>query len=184
MTRDEVRSLFQAMALVYHLPEGAKENKSETLDLWAALLSEYQAPMIFAALKAYMLTDTPFAPTPGQLIGMISKAGSSGDEALTAWEAVRRAIRNGTYGAEAEFDRLPEDVQRAVGSPAQIRAWALDDSDGLETVIASQFIKSYRAQKERAERMAGIPANVRELLAQGAAMLERKGTKCIEKTVS
>ena len=90
---------------------------------------------------------------------------------MEAWSLVRRAISNSTYNAEQEFERLPEAVQRAVGSPANLREMAALDIERVETVEQSHFIRAYVAAIKRAAEDAKIPAKVREMLGQLAKPL-------------
>ena len=90
---------------------------------------------------------------------------------MEAWSLVRRAISNSTYNAEQEFERLPEAVQRAVGSPANLREMAALDIERVETVEQSHFIRAYDAAIKRAAEDAKIPAKVREMLGQLAKPL-------------
>ena len=39
-----------------------------------------------------------------------------------AWAMVSKAARNGLYGAREEFEKLPEDVKQAIGTPDQLKA--------------------------------------------------------------
>lgn len=66
-----------------------------------------------------------------------------------AWDIVRDGIRNGTYGAVEEFNKFPEVIQRAVGSPMSLTEWASLESSQVETVVQSLFKRAYRAEMER-----------------------------------
>ena len=69
-----------------------------------------------------------------------------------AWDMVRDGIRNGTYGAVDEFNKFPEVIQRAVGSPMSLTEWAALESSEVETVVQSLFKRAYRAEVERQSR--------------------------------
>ena len=60
-----------------------------------------------------------------------------------AWSMVREAIRNGYYGAEEEFAKLPAEVQEAVGRPSSLTEWSQMESGTVESVIQSYFRKAY-----------------------------------------
>ena len=66
-----------------------------------------------------------------------------------AWDLVRDGIRNGTYGAVEEFEKFPDVIKRAVGSPMSLTEWAALESSQVETVIQSLFKRSYRAAIEK-----------------------------------
>lgn len=163
MTREEAKTLVRLMCTAW--PNYHPENIAETVSLWHKLLESYPFPLMAAALQAYMLQNNAFAPAPGQLIAIIPR--EEGHSELEAWGMVRKAIRNGSYGAEEEFYKLPEDIQKAVGSPEQLRAWAIAPEEDTETVMQSNFLRSYRTVKKREEQLAGIPANIRNILLGG-----------------
>jgi hypothetical protein len=83
---------------------------------------------------------------------------------LEAWGMVRKAIRNSIYHSEEEFDKLPKTVQAAVGSHTNLREWAQMDTDTVESVEASHFVRNFRVAQERENEMTALPENIREQL--------------------
>ena len=96
---------------------------------------------------------------------------------LQAWALVQRALRNSGYNSEEEFAKLPEACQRAVGTAANLKEWALMDSDQVATIEQSHFIRNYRASVQRMKEEARLPENVRMLIAdmgkKHAALMEK-----------
>lgn len=147
MTHEGVKKVLN---ICYTLYPGMKiTNPEKTVAIWEAVLKDYDDAAMAKALEGYIKTDTKgFPPIPGQLIALAS-AGEEDLGELEAWGMVSRAIRNGNYGAEEEYEKLPEAVKLAVGSPGQIREWAGADIDTIPTVVQSNFLRSYRAAVER-----------------------------------
>lgn len=166
MTRDEAKKIVMIIASTF--PNWRPNNLSFTVDAWTAMLEEYSYTQIGAALHAYIKTDSSgFAPSVGQLIGLIDRATNKEDlNEMEAWSMVSKALRNGIYGAETEFDKLPETVQRAVGSPEMLRSWALSDMKSIETVIQSNFQRTYREVLKIQTEQRKIPQKVQNLLHQ------------------
>lgn len=162
MTKDGVTKLIMTMLAAY--PNYHPNDISATVKVWMAQLENYTDEEIAIALKAYILSDTRgFAPSIGQVVDLVPRNQDSGMSELEIWGMVRRAVRNGYYGAEEEFAKLPDNIRAAVGSPGQIRQWAVIDMDELETVAQSNFLRSYRAVVAR-ERIAGkMPPELREI---------------------
>jgi hypothetical protein len=77
---------------------------------------------------------------------------------------VSKALRNGYYGAEQEFEKLPPLVQRAVGQPSNLRQWATTDIDSIENVIQSNFLRTYRAVLNRDKDKQKLNASLRHQL--------------------
>ena len=96
---------------------------------------------------------------------------------LQAWALVQKALRNSGYNSEEEFAKLPEACQRAVGTAANLKEWALMDSDQVATIEQSHFIRNYRTSVQRMKEEARLPENVRMLIAdmgkKHAALMEK-----------
>jgi len=174
MTRDETKGLIRSIVNLY--PNWKPENMTETVNAWHWALEEYPAPAVKAALQIYVKTNnTGFAPSVSQIINGIYKPQeqntlSEGE----AWSKVRVAIRDGNYHAEERFNELPELVQKAVGSPSMIRSWAMADSSEVDTVIASNFQRSYKQIVQREQEnvrispvIAGMIGAMQEKMIEG-----------------
>lgn len=164
MTREETVKIIRIMCDSY--PNYKPNNISETVDVWCMMLEDYNYNQISVALKAYVTSDTSgFAPSIGELIAKIQMISQPQElNEMEAWSLVSKALRNGTYGAVEEFSRLPPTVQEAVGNPDNLRNWATSDYKAIETVIQSNFIKTYRSVTSRAEEIKRVPAEIQKLI--------------------
>ena len=150
------------MRIVFCLMTLTKPSK-DTLAAWAALFTDEPLEMVMAGVKAFIACDTKgFAPSIGQIKEVIHTPPCDMTES-EAWTLVRKAISNGIYGYEEEFKALPEVVQKAVGSPAQIHHWAML-TEGIDTVVASFFTRNYRMQIERLKTESALPVDVKKVL--------------------
>lgn len=139
-------------------------------ELWEREFKEDNPSIVYAAIRTYMRTPARFAPSIGQVREIMRSLTETGEELpeQTAWALVSKACRNGLYGYREEYEALPPDVQAAVGAPEQLKAWAMMDAEIVESVVASNFIRSFRALKERERARAALPSEIRDLL-MGAA---------------
>ncbi len=144
MTRDETKKIVMIIESTY--PNWHPLDMSFTVDAWALMLESYTYQQISAALKEFILSDTSgFAPSVGQLIGVLDRVGNSQELSGTeAWSLVFNALCRSIYYAESEFQKLPGIVQKAVGSPSILRNWAQMDIQSVENVVQSNFIRTYR----------------------------------------
>ena len=163
MTEKEVRQLLAMTQAVY--PNYNPLNREAAVNAWLMCLSEYDNNVVMAAFKAYMTTNTSgFAPAPGQLIEILQTLTQPSElNELEAWSIVRKALRNCGYNSEQEFAKLPTVVQKAVGTPQQLKIWACD-SEFNENVVSSNFIKAYRTEVKRAAELNKMPAEIRKLI--------------------
>lgn len=164
MTREETVKIIRIMCDCY--PNYKPSNLSETVDVWNMMLEDYSYSQISTALKTYVHLDTSgFAPSIGQLINKLHEVQSPQElNEMEAWLLVGRALRNGTYGAVEEFNKLPPLVQKAVGSPDNLRNWAQTDSESIENVVQSNFMRTYRIVVNRAKEYQKMPKNIQTLI--------------------
>lgn len=164
MTKTEVRQLLAMTQAVY--PNYNPPSREAAVNAWLMCLSEYDNNVVTAAFKAYMTTDTSgFAPSIGQLLDKLHLIQDPQElNEMEAWSLVSKALRNGYYGAVEEFNNLPPLVQKAVGSPDNLRNWSQTDVKAIETVIQSNFMRSYAAIVKREYEIKKMPADVRTLI--------------------
>lgn len=155
MTQQEFSVIVKAIKAVYPTmlaDDGAK-------DVWYMLLADLPYQQVATALHIHMQTSK-YPPTIADLRENKADAGLS---EMEAWAMVRKALRNGNYGAEEEFDKLPDLVKKAVGAASNLRQWAQSDSGMMETIEA-HFLKAFRIQQTRATQEAQLSPQVKNLL--------------------
>lgn len=133
--------------------------------LWAALFEPYPVDLVIAAVKSFIASDTRgFPPVPGQILEKVRLLTQPREMSeAEAWALVKRACSNGIYGAQTEFDALPLPIRKIVGSPSQLHDWALTGGEELNTVVASNFQRAYRAQARREREIMALPPDIRQL---------------------
>lgn len=143
-------------------------DKAETLKFWTQMFANDDFMLVTAAVKTFIVEDNKgFAPCIGEIKNiMLRLTRQSGMDEDQAWELVRKAASNGGWGAQEEFDRLPEELQRMVGSPGQLHEWSQMDSDVFNSVVASHFRKSWRARRETRRLDALLPADVKRIISE------------------
>lgn len=141
-------------------------NPKKTMSLWAEMFANDDVSLVAAAVKALIETDEKgFPPHIGAVKAKLRLL-TAGDELseAEAWNMVASAIRNGTYGAKAEFEKLPPIIRRIVGSPNTLREWGKMNSETVHSVIASNFQRSYRTISEREREFKKLPPDVKKLV--------------------
>lgn len=147
-------------------PNYKPNNLSETVDVWQMMLDEYSYNQVSIALKAYVTSDTSgFAPSVGEIVAKIKLVSQPQElDGMAAWGLVSKALRNGTYGAVEEFNKLPPLVRQAVGIPDNLKNWATSDYQTIETVIQSNFLRTYETIVKRANEINRMPDNIKSLI--------------------
>lgn len=164
MTREETVKIIRIICGSF--PNFKPSDLSETVDIWNMMLEEYTYNQIAGALKSYILADsTGFAPSIGQLIAKVKTIEEPAQlNESEAWGLVSKAIRNGYYGAVEEFSKLPPLVQKAVGTPDNLRNWSQTNLESVETVIQSNFLRAYRVEAQRAAEISKMPSDVKTMI--------------------
>lgn len=167
MTRKETAVIMQILKTAYPRFYGGTEapDMADTLRLWAEMFAGDDVALVAAAVKCFIAGDEKgFAPSIGQIKGLMAQLSSpEGLDEEQAWELLRRAASNSAYGAQEEFRRLPESLQRMC-SPGQLYEWSQMDSSVFNSVVGSHFRKSYRARQEARRRDALLPPDVKQFL--------------------
>lgn len=165
MTREDVQKLLAMIQTVY--PNYKPIDKTAAVNAWILALEDFNKNEVALAFKSYMTTNTTgFAPVPGQLIELIQTITNPQElNEMEAWSLVRKAISHSGYDSVEEFAKLPPEVQKAVGTPEQLRSWAIDE-DFNEEVASSNFMRCYRTEVKRQREIAKMPQDIRELIEQ------------------
>lgn len=164
MTREQVGKLLMTIQAYY--PNYNPPNKEITLNAWHIMLAEYPEELVLQALRACITTNTSgFAPDVGQIMSKIQIISQPQElDGMAAWGLVSKALRNGTYGAVEEFNKLPPLVKQAVGMPDNLKNWATSDYQTIETVIQSNFLRTYETVVRRANEINRMPDNIKSLI--------------------
>lgn len=179
MTFEETGKILDILSGAYSNFQGGEN----TLRVWYDIFGGYDARLVAAAVKSFMSSDEKgFPPVPGQIMGKLRLITERGpDTELEAWGKVLKAISRGIYNAKEDFERFPEEIQRIVGSPSQLREWAMMDSDTVQSVVASNFQRSYRAKMKQKAEFDALPPDVKRLVSAISGRLTGglEGTKAI-----
>lgn len=164
MTEEQVGKLLMTIQAYY--PNYNPPDKKVTLNAWYIMLAEYSEELVLQALRACIATNTSgFAPDVGQIMSKIQTISQPQElDGMTAWGLVSKALRNGTYGAVEEFNKLPPLVRQAVGIPDNLKNWATSDYQTIETVIQSNFLRTYEVIVKRANEINRMPDNIKSLI--------------------
>lgn len=177
MTYDETLTIMSVLKAAY--PNYYKDMRRSDADaivaLWVEMFKDDPVEIVAVAVKAHIATDKKgFPPHIGAIKEAIVKLNTSDEMTeLEAWALVNKATKNSTWNAKEEFEKLPPVIQRLVGSPQQLRDWAAMPADTINSVVASNFQRSYKARAANEREFLALPQDVRqtmELLAAGMQM--------------
>ncbi len=140
-----------------------KTELDNTVKLWHMMFLDEPYELVAMAVKAFIKSDTKGFPP---VIGVISDKVRSitappAMSELEAWQIVCRALSNSGYNYVEEFERLPPEIRRVVGSARTLHEWAMLDISVLQTVVQSNFLRSFGAVQKSAQAFDALPSDVR-----------------------
>ncbi len=168
MTREDTIKILSVLRGAYpaFYRDITKQEAESTITLWASMFDEEPYDLVGAAVKAFISGDAKgFPPAIGQIkerIRQITKTEEMTEQ--EAWAYVSKALRKSTYYSREEFEKLPPEVQAVVHDPEQLRQWAMCEGDEVETVIASNFMRSFRAKQKANKEYMALPSSVKQFM--------------------
>ena len=174
MTRQEALAIMAMLKTAYpsFYKDLSKEDLNAAVNLWATMFADDPAYIVTEAVKSLMCT-LKYPPTIADVKEKI--AAITHPQTMTemeAWQLVRQAISY--YRAEETFAQLPPVIQKIVGSPNTLREWAQMEAETVDSVIQSNFMRSYKARVAHEKEYAMLPASTRNLIRELAAKMDIK----------
>lgn len=132
------------------------KDQDAAYDLWASAFRDDPFELVQTAVMALIQTD------PGEFRPTIAKVrrkmhdmvyGRSISE-TEAWLLVKNSLNEAQQGpetlrgAKSAWQKLPEDIRKLV-TPKQLLDWNSVEAETLDTVIQSNFMRSYRDIRDR-----------------------------------
>ncbi|MHB9949516.1 hypothetical protein CF055_10640 [Clostridium botulinum] len=175
MTREETTTILSVIKAAY--PQWArgltKTDADMMITLWSSMLEEHEYKLVQVAIKKIIATNK-FPPSVAEVIEAINYITSGGQSEMTeieAWGLVRKAIKNSAYNAEEEFNKLPTKIQQTIGSHNILHNWSQESVNGIETVIGSNFMRSYKQTVIRKKEEKQIPTSIKKMLGNIASKM-------------
>ena len=175
MTRKDTLQVLSILRAAYpNFYRGmAKDDLEGIVNLWASMFEDDPPELVAAAVKAFIATDSKgFPPVIGVIkekLRQISTPAMMTEQ--EAWRLVLDAISNSGYRAKEEYDKLPPLLRSLVGSPRQLRDWGMMEADVVQSVIASNFMRSYRARAKYQADFEALPGDVKQMALSFGNML-------------
>ena len=173
MTKKEtiaIMAMLKASYPRYYSDMGAEDIET-AINLWYTMLKDYDGKIVGQAVKSVIATNK-YPPTVAEVLEKIKLI--TGKEEMTemeAWSYISKAVSNSTYHALEEWEKLPEQLQKAV-SPDLLRSWAMIEGDDVQTIIQSNFLKTFRANEKHRKDIESLPSSAKELMLECSKRLD------------
>ena len=150
MNRKDITKIIMMLKISY--PYAFKEmNEQEVesmVNLYQEMFKEYTYEEVSKAITN-IINTSEYMPTIATIKSKIYEIKHlEGESNAELWDKFLSAIRNGSYHAEEEFEKLPPLVKAYVRNPRQLQEYAIMDSDVIHSVVKGQFLKQIELIKE------------------------------------
>ena len=165
MTRQEALKILTILKTAYpnFYKDYSKEELNAAIDLWATMFVDEHPKIVTEAVKALICTHK-YPPTIADIkekIATITRPEQMTE--MEAWQRVKAAISY--YNASENFEELPPILQKVVGSPNTLREWAVMDGEVVNSVIQSNFMRSYKIKVAQEKEFTVLPQSTKQLIA-------------------
>jgi len=168
MTKIETMGIMAILKAAYPMfyKNISKSEAEGIITLWTEMFIDDDFNLVKSAVKAHIVSDTSgYPPIIGKIKASLVKI--SNPTELTeqeAWNLVSKAIKNSAYHATEEFDKLPDILKQLVGSPSQLKEWGQMESDTVQAVVASNFMRSYKVRANTEREYKALPNDIKTLI--------------------
>lgn len=169
MNKREVAQILTVLKVAYpgFYSMLTKSDVENMVNVWADFFKNEPYEVVEAAVKSIINAGTKdgYPPDIGAVKEQIRRfLRPEKDTAMTAWNEVRKAIS--FYNARETFNSLSELSRKIVGSPNQLRDWALMEMEMINTVVQSNFLRAYRAMEQEYLARQALPEDVKRIVEQ------------------
>ena len=167
MNRDAVIAILGTLRTAYpkFYSEMSKQEMLNTIDLWTEMFSHENPALVTAAVKN-LINTFKWVPTIADIKEEMYRLTETQEETpIEIWNSIKKAMRRAAYYADEEFQALPELAKKFVGSPNQLREWAISN-DYNDGVVKGQFLKQYDVLLKRQKDNKLMLPQVREMVKQ------------------
>jgi hypothetical protein len=144
----------------------SEEDLLPAIKLWQECFADDSYEVVMAAVKALIVSRTEtFPPVIGEVkekIRLVTEPEPMSEQ--EAWALVSKACSDSIWHSEEQFAKLPPEVQAAVGSPKQLKAWGMMDIQTFESVVASNFMRTFRSKQKHRNNIAALPTDVKRVM--------------------
>jgi hypothetical protein len=164
MTADETKAVLAVIKVAF--PGFSKDiDPDDVLTVWHDLLEDCDEKAVAEAVKS-LLAASKFPPTIAEIREKVMLITRPPTDALMteldAWNVVDKAIDY--YRAGGNFMALPPILKRLVGSPNRLKEWSCMDAEVVNSVVASNFMRSCAAIMRREKEISMLPESTKAMI--------------------
>ena len=141
------------------------EQKQVMINTWYECLGDLDYNLVLQAVKKTII-NSEYPPTIHEIrknaVELIKP--NTTKTAIEAWNEALKMISNGIYMTQEEFEKASPEVKRFFGDVKQVREIAQMDSDIVNSVQKSLFLKQYDIIVEREQEQKLLPEQMQNMV--------------------
>ena len=165
MNREQILIVLKILKTAYprFYADMTKDEAENTINLWLDMFKHENPELVIMSVKN-LINTFKWPPTIADIKEEMYKLTNIEDETpIEVWNSIKKAISRSGYNSKEEFDKLPEIAKTFVGSPSQLREWAISP-DYNDSVVKGQFLKQVEVLKQRKKDSVMMLPQVKELI--------------------
>jgi hypothetical protein len=166
VNRSEITALLAMLNEVYPRRIGSGDAK-KTVGVWTAVLADAPPKPVLAAAVAWIRSNNPHPPSPGQLLESLEVQEETPEE---AWGQVRREMQRVGYTGTPELTPRCKRAIEAVGGPWETMCRTL--LAGEVVALRARFLDAYKNIEARDQQHAAL-AGADEVLRLAAPLAQQ-----------
>ncbi len=165
MNREEIIDILEILKTAYprFYANMTKDEAEKTIRLWNEMFKD-DAPELVAIAVKKLIMELQFPPTIADIKNTMYKLTDRTEDNTELWNKFLKALSNSGYNSKEEYEKLPEIVQRFVGSSERLKDYAMMELDTVNTVVKGQFLKQIDSLKIRQKENAMLPKETRKFI--------------------
>lgn len=161
MTREETKSVLTIIIEEY--PQYFKNaSMGSKLDIWYEMFADDNVSLVKIALKR-LIGTLKYPPTIAEIKEcMYSLTNTNEMNTLEAWNILKKSLRHDRQQANAQFEKLPIEIQKAIRNSDSLVEWSTVESSFLETAVYNRFKEMYESEIKRIKIQSITPVKTLE----------------------
>ena len=154
MTRDEVVATLKILKIAYpgFYSKMSARDGIDAINVWCEMFDEDDVNAVKCALYKILEEHADYPPTIADIkikLKELRQAVSGEKTSEELWQILKNAVSNGYYGAKEEFEKLPDELKKFLGSPYALKELSQIDTSTLNTVTKGQFLKQISSIRDK-----------------------------------
>lgn len=165
MSRKEIIDILGILKVAYprFYANMTKDEAEKTINLWCEMFKNDVPELVAIAVKK-LIIELQYPPTIADIKSTMYKLVDKTEDNTDLWNRFLKALKNSGYNSKTEFEKLPEIVQRFVGSPERLRDYAMMDLNTVNTVVKGQFLKQIDSLKVKQKENLMLPRETKDII--------------------